>query len=92
MNRFPDFPTDLIFSQTAPAETAKSEAPAGADGAHGETHTATTEQPVPLAPQHTGVLRPISGGQTLILVLFGVLAFCMLMAMTRYGSKNNYGD
>ncbi len=91
MNRFPDFPTDLIFSDTAPSETTKSEVPTGADAGHGETH-ATTEQPVPLAPQVTGVLEPISGGQTLVLVLFGVLAFFMLIAITRYGSKNDYGD
>jgi hypothetical protein len=40
----------------------------------------------------TGVLEPISGMQTFVLVMFGVLAFIMLVAMTRFGSKNNYGD
>jgi hypothetical protein len=95
MNRFPDFQTDLLFSETAPvegADTAKSEAPAHAGGEHGETHVATTEQPVPLAPQATGVLEPISGMQTIVLVLFGLLAFCLLLCMTRYGRSHDYGD
>ena len=98
MNRFPDFQTDLLFSETpaAPAdEHAKTEAPAKVDaagGEHGAGHEATTIQPVPLAPQVTGVLEPISGMQTFLLTMFGVLAFIMLVALTRYGSKNNYGD
>ncbi|MGI9242747.1 MAG: hypothetical protein ACR2RV_18265 [Verrucomicrobiales bacterium] len=92
MNRFPDIQTDLLFSETAPAETTESEAPADAGAGHGDTHTATTEQPVPLAPQVTGVLEPISGAQTMVLSLFGVLAFFMLLAITRYGRKHDYGD
>jgi hypothetical protein len=94
MNRFPDFQTDLIFSET-PAAPAETEALSKVDAAveeHAAGHEATTTQPVPLAPQATGVLEPISGTQTFILAMFGVLAFIMLVALTRYGSKNNYGD
>lgn len=89
MNRFPDFHTDLIFSESAPVADAKPDAAAKGDVVE---HSATTEQPVPLAPQATGVLEPISGMQSFVLTMFGVLAFIMLVAMTRYGSKNNYGD
>ena len=83
MNRIPDFQIDQMFSSTAPAP-----APGGEAG----TATESTTQPVPLAPQLTGVLEPISGMQSFILTMFGVLAFVMLIAMTRYGRDKNYGD
>lgn len=85
MNRIPDFQIDLMFSETPPVAT---------DGAEGDAArtTESTTQPVPLAPQATGVLEPISGMQTFILTMFGVLAFVMLVAMTRYGKNHNYGD
>jgi len=95
MNRFPDFQIDLLFTDIPPlhakvvAEDAVTEAPAKTEADH---TAATTKQPVPLAPQNTGVLPPISGLQTLILTLFGVLSFVMLVAMTRYGKNNHYGD
>lgn len=93
MNRFPDLQTNLIFSETAPSETTGSEAQADAVVAVETIETTeTTEQPVPLAPQVTGVLEPISGTQTMILALFGVLAFFMLVAITRFGRENDYGD
>lgn len=81
MKHFPDFQFDLMLSENAPA----------ADGLAHEA-TGSTGQPVPLAPQRTGVLEPISGSQIVVLTLFGVLAFVMLIAMTRYGRNNNYGD
>ena len=90
MNRFPDIQTDLIFSETAPSETTGSEAQA--DAVVAVETIETTEQAVPLAPQVTGVLEPISGTQTMILALFGVLAFFMLVAITRFGRENDYGD
>ncbi len=98
MNRFPDFQTDLLFSDNPPVE---GESPAKATDAHAAPeaaaadhgHEATTTQPAPLAPQVTGNLpEPISGGQSLLLALFGLLALCLLIAMTRYGRKYNYGD
>ena len=96
MNRFPDFQTDLIFSDKPPAETPEKEAPkadAPAENGSGPVKTqATTEQPTPLAPQVTGVLEPISGAQIFVLVMFGVISAVMVIAMTRYGSDKNYGD
>lgn len=94
MKRFPEIPTDLILSEEAPKTEvgAKPVATSGASAETGGGHTATTGQAVPLKPQATGTLDPISGGQTFILVMFGVLAFIMLLTLTRYGNKNNYGD
>ena len=92
MNRFPDFQTDLLFSETPPAPAeAKTEAPA--DPGNAQEVTATTTEPVPLAPQMEGVMpEPMSGGQTFLLVLFGLMATVMIIAMTRFGRKHNYGD
>ena len=99
MNRIPVIQTDLIFSDTpaAEGEATASETPAAAPVEASESKdvqevTATTEQPVPLAPPHTGVLEPISGTQSAILVGFGVLAFIILVAMTKFGSDHDYGD
>ena len=95
MNRFPELQTDLIFSDTPASEPGATEdapAPAPAPAADPVETQATTEQAEPLQPAMTGVLEPISGTQVFILVSFGVLAFIMLVAMTRYGSSKNYGD
>ena len=104
MMRFPEIPTHLIFSQTeAPAEGAEAK-PAEAKPAEGQAaETAPAEAPpapaptttssqVPVAPQQNAVLDPISGGQVFMLTMFGVVAFIVLVAMTRYGKSNNYGD
>ncbi|MFT4546066.1 MAG: hypothetical protein ACI8XO_000316 [Verrucomicrobiales bacterium] len=99
MNRFPEFQTDLLFSDSPPAEaeakvegTESHAAPAAADE-HGGGHTATTTEPAPLAPQMQGVLEePISSGQIWILILFGFAAFLMIVAMTRFQSDKDYGD
>ena len=88
MYRIPDFQTDLLFSQNAAGEAPESAAPAEKT----EGVQATTTQPVPLKPQATGHLEPISGMQTFILIMFAVLSFIMLVGIVRFGSKNNYGD
>lgn len=83
MNRIPDFQIDQMFSSAEPVPAPEGEV---------TTTTESTTQPVPLAPQATGALEPISGTQTFILTMFGVLAFVGLVAMTRYGRDKNYGD
>ena len=95
MNRIPDFQIDLMFSDIPPqkndvAEKAVvTEAPEKTEVADTKE---STSQPVPLSPRATGVLEPISASQTFVLVMFGLVSFVMLIAMVRFGSKNNYGD
>ena len=90
MKGFPHFQIDSMFGDIAPPPPV--DKTKTSDEKPADTTTASTTEPAPLKPQATGVLDPISGMQTFILVMFAVLSFVMLLFMVNYGSNKNYGD